>query len=438
MLGVIPFDGGTVSPVNTVVLGPDIDLHDGVHGSLIETPPAGFCYSIRPATHFFPFPERGRRQPHKYFHLGEYVDFGPGPELVHSSRWPVLNRHAWVADMDDFGYPALGGRHLMNPDFRQNLREPGATLTQGRIVERMKCMLTMYAHPSCRAILFRTQQAVGVARNQLLSLGAGALGEAFLRKVSVLYPAQKVCAPGQVKEKWRGTPERRVVFCGRDYEVKQGLLALRLFHELAPKMPHVRFIYIGEVPPSYVPDDCLSNVEILGEMSRRQVLEVFAAGHILFHPSKFESVGIVLLEAAAAGMAIIAATGGEMSHMDELFRGGGALLVNRTALRLEQEESAFRRCLEQLLTDPQLASRMGLHNHYVSTEGYLSIPERNAILASVYQRALEERTEPLTTGMLPKVPEGSVWPMESRMVLQDQLNYMHELGIARRHVNILV
>lgn len=412
-----------MSPVSTVVLGPDVDLHDGVHGSLVGTPPAGFCCSVRPATHFFPFPEPGCRQPHKYFHLGEYVDFGRGPELVHSSRWPVLNRQAWVADMDDFGYPALGGRHLMNPDFRQNLREPGPTLTQRRIVERMKCMLTMYAHPSCRAVLFRTHQAMDVTRNQLLSLGAGALGEVFLRKVAVLYPAQKTCAPGQVKEKWRRTPERRVVFCGRDYEVKQGLLALRLFHELAPKMPHARFVYMGEIPPSYVPDGRPSNIEILGEMSRRQVLEVFAAGHILFHPSKFESVGIVLLEAAAAGMATIAATGGEMSHMDELFRDGGALLVDRTALRPEQEESAFRRCLEQLLTDPQSASRLGLHNYYMSTEGYLSIQERNVILASVYQKALEERAEPLTAGMLPKVPEDSVWSMESRMVLRDQVNF---------------
>src|SRR5437773_2086697 len=102
--------------MNTVLLGSAPDLHLGAHYSLVHEPPPGVAYQVRGADHVIGLSAHGV-SPYSEFSTFEGIDFGPGDEMVHSCRWPVLNRTSWIADTDDFGYPVLCGRFMFNPAF---------------------------------------------------------------------------------------------------------------------------------------------------------------------------------------------------------------------------------------------------------------------------------------------------------------------------------
>ena len=418
-----------------VLLGSEIDLHDGVHGGLQDNPPASVRYCVRRARHFYAFRGGNGGSPHRDYHLAECVDFGPGSGLVHSARWPVLNRPAWVTDMDDFGYPVLVGRAMVNPEVRSRLRLGSQQFVDK--ARRAEKMLGLYAHPSCKAVIFRTEQGLQMAEKQLSQMRAGALGDAFLGKASVVYPGQVAAEARQVQRKWNGSGTTRVVFCGRDHNAKNGALALRVFRRLVSEMPHVEFTYLGETPPSWRDEHGAPRLRVRGVIPRGDVLRIFADSHILFHPSKFESVGIVLLEAAAAGMAIVAATGGEMTHMKELFGEGGAILLDRDTVDPPAEEGWFYRRLRTLLDDLPAAATLGLHNHAMSTNGKLSVTCRNAKLSSIYEGAVLDPSRPLRASQACHQADEVLVAMESRAVLTDQVEYLRSIGITRQHVNIL-
>ena len=419
----------------TIILGSKVDLHDGVHGSLVDVPPSGVSFDVRPATHRFLFPDRARRSPHCDFHFGECVDFGAGPEVVHSARWPVLGRRSWITDMDDFGYPTLVGRALLNPAVRHLLTDVRG---ESDMRKRLVNMLAMYVHPSCAAVVFRTHNGLRDAARQIADLDAGSAGEQFLYKACVVYPAQPACAHETLERKWADGQPLTVVFCGRDFEAKNGAMALRIFDLLAERWPKVTFIHVGEVPVEVREAYHRSNVTLLGVVPRQRVFDTLKAGHILFHPSQFESVGIVLLEAAASGMAIVVGTGRGMAHVDELFGEGGALSVDRDRVTPADEEVCFSRRLEALLAAPDVAKCMALDNHREADRGRFSMAKRNDAFASLYARAAEVRSEPLSFDDVPHVKSDAVVSLAALDVLADQTAFLRQIGIERRHVNIQV
>lgn len=190
-----------------MLLGSDWDLHPGYHGSLLSDPLEGIQYSKRSAQHIFLVSKRLRFappfSPHRYPHWGEFVDFDIGPEIVHSAKFPVLKRRAWIVDMDDFAYPVVMGRYAWNPEYRQ-FYYGNSPHFQTYLRQRAYCMLAAYAHISCKAILFWSERGVRRAGMWLEHLEARAMGETILRKCRVLYPAQRALPEDLVKEKWKG------------------------------------------------------------------------------------------------------------------------------------------------------------------------------------------------------------------------------------------
>lgn len=384
-------------PLN-VTLGPSIDLHVGIHGALLASPPEGITYARRGGTHVFLFPP-GSAYPDVFEtpHWGEFVSLGEDAPVVHSARWPVLNARAWVADMDDFGYPVLGGRTLFNEafwgPFRREVGRPGGPPADHPLRLRLSHMLRAYAHPSCRAILFGTTLGLARAAQFISDLEAGADGEAFLRKAQVLGPAMPPVPAESVAAKWQGQTGTNVLFCGMGWRLKNGALAIRVMARLAVKHPGARFIHAGDVPPEYRDDQrrraLPPNLRLLGPVPREHAKALFEGAHILFHPTRSESFGMVLLEAAAAGLAVVCARGRGLEHLDEIVDPRGAATLDRGAVPEGDEEAVFTTLLDALLTDRQAAETMGMRNHARVEGSMLSSVNRNAALASVYHRAVE-------------------------------------------------
>lgn len=377
--------------MRTVILGPHIDLHPGIHGTLRDFPPEGFAYHQRGARHHFLMPSGGSEPsdlfPFEQAHGGEWVDFGPGPQLVHSARWPVLGRRAWVTDLDDFGYPLLLGRYAFHPIHD---RRSGTLWTQelSRMArQRAAAMLRAYAQPSCKAILFRTHWALQEAARWIQALELGTDGQRFLSKCQVVYPTARPILPNLVHHKWREPKALQVLFVGGDFEVKNGRLALAVFQTLQAKHPRARFTYIGAVPEAF--RVLTRDIDYQATLPREAVLHRMRDAHILFHPSRSESFGMVLVEAAAHGMAIVAAKGPGMHHMAELFEPLEATLLDRQGVAPEEEKEGFCTLLDSLLGDPDHSRRQALAAYASAAGGRLSLTQRNRTLQSIYEQALD-------------------------------------------------
>lgn len=422
-----------VEVTHRVLLGPKIDLHVGVHKAFAKLLDPSFQYSKRDSVHAFVMADEQQESPFRFFHWGEFVDFGPGRAIVHTARWPVLNRKAWVTDTDDFVYPVVCGRHFLNPDFRIAFRGEWSTELQKSILKRATNMLTAYAHPSCKAIFYRSEFTVRDARVWLGKLGVGKLGETYLSKIQVLYPAQESCPADAMEAKWSKSGPLTVVFCGRDYESKNGRMALEIFDRLSREFATDRFVYIGNVPQEELRRRRKLPTSVVHHqsLSHKQTLSVLSAAHILFHPSKFEGLGIIFLEAAASGMVVITATGGAMRHVEELFGTGGAMLVNRDNIGQSEEASAFETHLRYILRNPGVAKSMAYHNFNLATVGKLSPERSRRTLLKVYEDALERPAEtPLTLGQIP-YRDGALLRFSSRQLEQEGRDYRREANITQ-------
>jgi len=420
-----------VEATHRVLLGPKVDLHVGVHNAFARLLGPNFQYRKRDCVHTFVMADDQHVSPFDSFHWGEFADFGAGRAVVHTARWPVLNRKAWVTDTDDFVYPVVCGRHFLSPDFRKAFRGEWSAQLQKNILKRATNMLTAYVHPSCKAIFYRSEYTVRDARVWLGKLGLAELGEKYLSKIRVLYPAQESCPADIVETKWSKSGPLTVVFCGRDYATKNGKMTVEIFGRLSRLFATDRFVYIGNIPEDEQRrrPKLPASVEYHQSLPHKQVLSILNSAHILFHPSEFEGLGIIFLEAAASGMAVITATGGAMRHVEEFFGTGGAMLVDRDNIRQSEETSAFEKHLRYLLRNPAAAKSMAYHNFKLATVGKLSPERSRRVLLDVYENALERPARmPLTLGQIP-YKDGSLLRLDRHQLSQEELNYRRQANV---------
>jgi glycosyltransferase involved in cell wall biosynthesis len=415
-----------------ILIGPKCDLHTGVHSCLVECPPPHVTYEPRDASHIFSL-DRSQidPSPHRNFHYCEAVDFGHGDNLVHSSRWPVINRAAWIADTDDFGYPIIVGRHVVSPDCRQQYARAWSEEFRKCAMTRARNMLSLYLHPSCKAILFRSHDTLSMIDRWESFVEIQECVQLFRLKCRVLYPAVPAGDHEAVEAKWRDPKRLNIVFCGRDFDSKNGEYALRQFERISQRSD-VQLTYIGHIPSEYqrAHNNLLGRIRFVPRCARAEVLAALKDAHILFHPSKFESIGIIFIEASSMGLAVVSAEGGRMPNMRELFLSDGALLVNRNVTPLEEEEASFADLLDSLLDDTAIARRMGLANYERSASGLLSVARRDAMLATTYREALDSRSvDMLREADLATGPNLQLHTMSSDAVQRDLEQYADELQL---------
>ncbi|HEX6627036.1 MAG TPA: glycosyltransferase family 4 protein, partial [Gemmatimonadaceae bacterium] len=243
---------------------------------------------------------------------------------------------------------------------------------------------------------FLTEQGVAEAYQFLLEATNADVRRAFLERCHVVPAAHRTLDSREVRRKWRDDPTT-VVFCGRDYYQKNGRLALVVMTSMARRFPQARFHYVGTTPDNSLSRrfSALPNATLHGPLTRGRALAVIAASHVLFHPARYESFGMVYAEAMAAGLAIVSSAGRQMEHVDQLLDSGGARLVRRSD-DFERDRAAFGRVLQRLLERRSEVEAMGAANYRCATNGVLSVRRRNASLGRIYKRAQAELAEPLS------------------------------------------
>jgi glycosyltransferase involved in cell wall biosynthesis len=389
----------------------------------MESPPSFVEYSIADCRHIFLGLDQSK-SPAGNFHTMEAIQFEGAEAYAHSHRLPVLNCSRWVTDTDDLLIPLLCGRHYVNRIFRERLSQGwNAEEMLDSVVRRILNMLAAYSHPSCRAILFRSDHIANATSRWLEGCRLGAVGDQLLAKFRVMYPAVQCPSNDRIREKWQPERHLEVVYCGGDdYERKNASIAIQAFQYLSREFPDATFTYIGAIPPGSAPIWNLSNVRYGKALPRQEVRTIFDRSHILFHPSKWEGLGCVLIEAASAGMAVIVAKGTDMAHTEDLFgSAGGAAFIDRDTVRQHEEPESFIATLRALLADVSRARRLGWYNYEMCAEGQCSLKRRDKALMEAYFGG-DELEAQLTMAALPE-PDGIPMSLHGEEVIADRTAY---------------
>jgi len=334
--------------------------------------------------------------------------------------------------MDDWGYPCLLGRAAWNPEVRVRFRAETDPAFQRMVRARAARMVRAYAHESCVRILMWTERAIVEAAEWLVALDLDREGEPVLRKMRVLHPSQPALPRGLVARKWSERP-LKVAFVGSDYEAKNGELAADVFTAMAARFPRARFSFVGPIPEGrrLARLRRLGNVDHCESLPRRAVLDLLRGAHVLFHPARHESYGMVLAEAAAAGMAVITSCDGGMAHVREFLHAGNAYLVRQSGLTPALERRRFASTLRQALEIPAQAYRKARRLHARAETGSLSVSRRDDVLGDAYEEAAASRGAPLALEALGFEPLGVLVRLPGDSLAGSLERYRRELGESR-------
>ena len=102
----------------------------------------------------------------------------------------------------------------------------------------------------------------------------------------------------------------RVCYVGRIELAKGSSYLLQAWKKLA--LPNAELVLVGDLLPemnALVRDYATPNVRFLGQLSRQEVAAIYRNSNVFVFPSVNEGFGMVILEAMASGLAVIAAKG---------------------------------------------------------------------------------------------------------------------------------
>ena len=252
---------------------------------------------------------------------------------------------------------------------------PGGHTASKRLFDRVAPSLTL--RRAARVIALtrfeaRYLESLGVPRDRIAVIPNGVDVEAF-RAV----PPDRRARDGVT-----------ALFVGRLYPRQKGLEPLVEAFASVPSSVGLRLRLVGEdwggadlVRDRASAGGVAERVTIVGPLPRADLLQEYARADLLVLPSRFEPFGIVLLEAMAAGLPVVASRTGGIPEV--VAEGGTGLLVE------PGDPAALAEALTRLAEDGTLRARMGARGRERAA-GYAWDAIVPRVLA-VYRAALEER-----------------------------------------------
>ena len=141
----------------------------------------------------------------------------------------------------------------------------------------------------------------------------------------------------------------RLLFVGKDFERKGGLVLLEAFERLRTRFPDATLTIVG---PKDVGVPVPDGVSVKGRVSDRQEMaRLFSSADVFVLPTLHDSFGFVYLEAMHFGLPCVGTS---------IFAVPEIIAQERTGLLAEPgDPTSLTSTLERLLADPQLAQAYG-------------------------------------------------------------------------------
>lgn len=152
------------------------------------------------------------------------------------------------------------------------------------------------------------------------------------------------------------TPTDRVaVWVGRPVHVKNLPLLLDAFARVCAQLPDARLVLAGDIRDDATPAQIkrlglTSVVKLAGRVAHADLPALYQAADVYVHSSRYEGFGVVLVEAAAAGLPLIST---DTDGAREIIRAG------ETGLIVPHKVDALADALISLLGDSDRAQAMG-------------------------------------------------------------------------------
>jgi glycosyltransferase involved in cell wall biosynthesis len=184
--------------------------------------------------------------------------------------------------------------------------------------------------------------------------------------------AEVIPPPGPVvpetrRWNWADCDRDSILFVGRFDRHKGGDLAIDAFREVARERPSARLWFVGPdrglldedgrtldlvtYIREHLPNDDLRNrVQVLGHRGPDEIVELRRRAFVTIVPSRYETFGIIVLEAFAFGSPLIVSDAGSLP---ELVRPGETALTFRSG---DYRDLASK--ILQMLKNPDLAQKM--------------------------------------------------------------------------------
>jgi glycosyltransferase involved in cell wall biosynthesis len=155
-------------------------------------------------------------------------------------------------------------------------------------------------------------------------------------KVNVpVQPRRYAFVPNIVDELFYGAERRprpgRVLYCGGSSTIKGWELLVRAWPYLVDDVPHARLVGTRFATPA-TDAIAIPGAEILGWLTAQELRAAMEQAEVIVMPSRFEVAPVLVTEAWAAGIPIVAASVGGIPGMAT----GAAVLVEREPRALAQ------------------------------------------------------------------------------------------------------
>lgn len=150
-----------------------------------------------------------------------------------------------------------------------------------------------------------------------------------------------------------GTPlerytRRRILFVGTQWDLKGGPELLAAFYHVRKQHPDAMLTIVGVTPRVSA-----SGVEVVGPVPVERVSDYYADASVFCLPSRIEALGIVFLEAMAAGLPVVGLRLGAAPDF---------ILPDQTGVLVPPDDRpALAEALTNLLNDPARCRRLGTY-----------------------------------------------------------------------------
>lgn len=183
---------------------------------------------------------------------------------------------------------------------------------------------------------------------------------------------------------------KNIVFVSRLDEFKGGLRTLKSFHKISTNHPDYKLTIVGEgeefkAIKGYITTHQLQDrVTLKGTLTKPEIATVYAASSFLVFPSRFETFGLVVAEALAAGLPVVCTN---QTAPKEFVNYKNGILVEPDSI------DEIGQAMEQLIKD---------RNKYNATEIRQQIEDRFGIesfgkyLIGVYKKLNTNNQKPTT------------------------------------------
>jgi len=281
-----------------------------------------------PSSHLFPLPQGWADRGHTVSVVMDRPDgrFGHARQHLHPGvTLLVLERSGGVID-------AVTGARVV-PSMRRLLADQDVAIAGGYIARSARSLLNLSAATKPRTVLlaerpdprtrgFRRWLRDSWIRRSLTQVDdVWSMSAAGDRSFAALgrEPSCRVPYPIRVPEhadalppdRWHAGGRRHLLTVGKLIERKRPELALNVLHELRAQGKDVDLAFVGTGPLLASLRSAAAGLPVtfVGDVAEPEVTRRMRDAHVLLHPAVYDGWGMVVPEAAANGLPVVATTG---------------------------------------------------------------------------------------------------------------------------------